>query len=153
MVKIGGMGPSLYFEDSWNRFDFFLVSISIIGKLMEFTLGNGLIPVPASVGRILRTFRLAARIFRVVGRLVRLFRGWKEKYDRENKKKQNDNWLLKATMKAIHRQLGPNVGMIFVFYNLIMQTQFIMVCCWLGLVIIPWILGPPEASSKHEHRL
>jgi len=59
--------------DNWNRFDFGLVVMSIVGTVVDF-LGEGIMPIPPGVLRIMRIFKLVFRFVRILGRCVRLFR-------------------------------------------------------------------------------
>jgi len=72
-IKMMALGCNRYFMDNWNRFDFFLVIMSVVGKVTDY-LGEGIMPLPPAVARILRIFRLVFRLIRVLGRCVRLFR-------------------------------------------------------------------------------
>ena len=53
IVKIVGQGGGAYFEVGWNRFDFFLVVISVFDLSTD-----GLIPVNVGLLRVLRVFRI-----------------------------------------------------------------------------------------------
>jgi hypothetical protein len=55
IIKIVGVGPSHYFRELKNQFDFFLVFVSIFG------LFEGLIPINITAMRVIR----GARILRV----------------------------------------------------------------------------------------
>jgi Ion transport protein len=61
LLKIGGLGTEQYFDDSWNRFDFFLVCVSIVN--FSITMSGA-----AALGfdpKVLRAFRLF-RMFRLL---------------------------------------------------------------------------------------
>ena len=36
IIKLTGMGPTRYFYDDWNKFDFFVVCTSMIDLALEF---------------------------------------------------------------------------------------------------------------------
>ena len=61
VIKIGGLRKR-YFEDNWNRMDFFIVITNDLGILMEKLLTKLLITDLIVVGRVLRV----SRIFKVV---------------------------------------------------------------------------------------
>jgi hypothetical protein len=61
-LKLVGLGPAQYFKDSWNRFDFTLVALSLFDEIISNVGGN--FPMPASVIRVLRLFRVV-RILRI----------------------------------------------------------------------------------------
>lgn len=63
-LKIIGLGPSLYFADSWNKFDFAVTMLSIVTLLPVSGLGNA---------AVLRSFRIA-RLFR----LVKIYKGFQK---------------------------------------------------------------------------
>eukprot|EP01062_Namystynia_karyoxenos_P068939 TRINITY_DN6409_c0_g1_i2.p1 TRINITY_DN6409_c0_g1~~TRINITY_DN6409_c0_g1_i2.p1 ORF type:complete len:2273 (+),score=828.29 TRINITY_DN6409_c0_g1_i2:84-6902(+) len=63
VMKLFGFGLG-YFTDAWNRFDFFLVMVSIVGVAMLFSQDVGL-PINASLLRVMRIFRIM-RILRLV---------------------------------------------------------------------------------------
>eukprot|EP00659_Diplonema_papillatum_P022930 gene22930-35140_t len=62
-TKITAYGFS-YFSDAWNRFDFFLVLLSMLDLFLFFFQSTGL-PVDASILRVFRIFRIM-RILRLV---------------------------------------------------------------------------------------
>ena len=62
IMKLIGFGPSQYFHDAWNRFDAFVVSLSMAGFALE-TFTN----TRASYLAILRVFRVV-RVLRLVKR-------------------------------------------------------------------------------------
>ena len=53
---------SYYFNDNWNRFDFAIVALTLIGILIEFLFPNVSIGAQAS---LIRSFRVL-RIFRLI---------------------------------------------------------------------------------------
>eukprot|EP00759_Apiculatamorpha_spiralis_P035734 PhF_6_TR36315/c0_g1_i1/m.53109/K04857/CACNA1S; voltage-dependent calcium channel L type alpha-1S len=65
VIKLLAFGPRMYFEDNWNKFDFFVVLATIIGQFIG--LGSS-----ASVVRLLRVGRLLRLIRRAKG-LNKLF--------------------------------------------------------------------------------
>eukprot|EP00760_Papus_ankaliazontas_P006678 PhM_4_TR13136/c0_g1_i1/m.95968 len=60
VVKLVALGPKLYFNDAWNRFDFVVVVVTIVGLFTG--MGSG-----ASVVRLLRVGRLLRLIRRAKG--------------------------------------------------------------------------------------
>lgn len=60
ILKLIGMGPAGYFRDSWNRFDFFLVCVSLLDEFAA-----ELLPLPPMMLRTLRIFRIL-RILRLL---------------------------------------------------------------------------------------
>ena len=71
VFKMYALAPSRYFTSGWNKFDFFIVTISFVDVLM--TQLAGLIEFPAGILRILRIFR----IFRIL-RAFRIFKSLKD---------------------------------------------------------------------------
>eukprot|EP01065_Artemidia_motanka_P052348 TRINITY_DN9431_c0_g1_i1.p1 TRINITY_DN9431_c0_g1~~TRINITY_DN9431_c0_g1_i1.p1 ORF type:complete len:1882 (+),score=565.62 TRINITY_DN9431_c0_g1_i1:528-5648(+) len=63
LLKIAAFRMS-YFRDPWNRFDFFLVMLSILNALLDSFRSSGL-PVKSSLLRVMRIFRIM-RILRLV---------------------------------------------------------------------------------------
>jgi hypothetical protein len=41
VVKITGLGPSAYFYEAWNKFDFFVVASSLVDIMLEYFSGSG----------------------------------------------------------------------------------------------------------------
>ena len=52
----------LYFDDSWNRFDFMIVIGTLFGLTMKLAAGSG---ANSQITTVIRTFRIG-RIFRLV---------------------------------------------------------------------------------------
>ena len=63
-LKLLGLGPAQYFKDSWNRFDFTLVVLSLVDVDVCSDAPGQDFPLPASVIRVLRLFRVV-RILRI----------------------------------------------------------------------------------------
>ena len=63
-LKIFGLGFVRYYSDGWNRFDFYIVMMSVVDIIMT------LLDVSAAGAAALRVFRIA----RVAGRVARLLR-------------------------------------------------------------------------------
>lgn len=68
VAKLLGLGPEVYWRDSWNRFDLLLVLLSFVGLALE---GD----TSASAVRIFRLFRVA-RLFRLIKRAETLRRAF-----------------------------------------------------------------------------
>eukprot|EP01065_Artemidia_motanka_P036316 TRINITY_DN4422_c0_g2_i1.p1 TRINITY_DN4422_c0_g2~~TRINITY_DN4422_c0_g2_i1.p1 ORF type:complete len:2025 (+),score=759.03 TRINITY_DN4422_c0_g2_i1:77-6151(+) len=64
MLKLAAFGVPGYFQDSWNRFDFSIVAVSVVGLVMQLALEDA--PV-LSVFRVLRLARLTRVIKTAVG--------------------------------------------------------------------------------------
>lgn len=56
LLKITGLGPKYYWADSWNRFDFIIVVVSVISIDSKFLFFNA---------TVLRSLRIA-RLFRMI---------------------------------------------------------------------------------------
>ncbi len=72
IIKIRELGAKIYFSSTWNRFDFFLVVISVPSLLMNF------IPIPdASILLVLRLFRLIrlVRFITFIPNMVKILEG------------------------------------------------------------------------------
>ena len=69
VLKLTGLGPSNYFGDGWCRFDFFLVSTSLLDQFAAELLAN-VLPLPPMLLRVLRILRIL--------RILRLLKGAKE---------------------------------------------------------------------------
>ena len=65
-LKIIGLGPGNYFADGWCRFDFFLVSTSLLDQFAAELLAS-VLPIPPMVLRVLRVLRIL--------RILRLLKG------------------------------------------------------------------------------
>ena len=63
-LKLTGLGPVSYFRDSWCRFDFFLVVVSLVDQFFAELLQT-ILPVPPTLLRVLRVFRVL-RIVRLL---------------------------------------------------------------------------------------
>ena len=59
LLKLIGLGPSQYFDQGWNRFDFALVALTLLDQLGLLAL----LPVSPNV---LRVARIAPRIMRLM---------------------------------------------------------------------------------------
>lgn len=72
VLKLIGMGL-LYFQDPWNRFDFFVVIASVIDLIMDYALksGNKLLKIGPQLIRAIRVLRVA-RIVRLVKKFQKL---------------------------------------------------------------------------------
>ena len=64
VLKFAGLGIQQYFKDSWNKFDFTLVVLSLIDVDTCSDAPTNDFPLPASVIRVLRLFRVV-RILRI----------------------------------------------------------------------------------------
>jgi len=71
-IKITAFTFVVYISDSWNKFDFLLVCLSILDVAVDIMLTTQAFPVPPGVGRALRIIKVAFRMFRACGRLVRV---------------------------------------------------------------------------------
>jgi len=69
--KMYALTPGRYFVSAWNKFDFFIVSVSFIGVVIDNAAGA--IDIDPSILRILRIFR----IFRIL-RAFRIFKSLKD---------------------------------------------------------------------------
>ena len=65
-LKLIGLGPSGYFGDGWCRFDFFLVTTSLLDQFASELLAS-VLPIPPMVLRVLRVLRIL--------RILRLLKG------------------------------------------------------------------------------
>jgi len=68
-IKIIAMGPNGYFGDNWCRFDFTLVTCSLLDQFAAELLAQ-ILPIPPMVLRVLRVLRIL--------RILRLLKGAKE---------------------------------------------------------------------------
>ena len=68
-IKITAMGPTGYFGDNWCRFDFTLVTCSLLDQFAAELLAQ-ILPIPPMVLRVLRVLRIL--------RILRLLKGAKE---------------------------------------------------------------------------
>lgn len=72
IVKLGYLKPKAYFDDNWNRFDFFLVVVSLPTLLADY------FPLPNTslilVLRLLRLFRLV-RLFKFIPNMAHILTG------------------------------------------------------------------------------
>ena len=64
ILKIAALSPKNYFKAAWNKFDFTIVVISLIGVVLQFTAGGN---SAASVFRILRLARLLRMVKKAKG--------------------------------------------------------------------------------------
>eukprot|EP00656_Telonema_subtile_P000137 TRINITY_DN10061_c0_g1_i1.p1 TRINITY_DN10061_c0_g1~~TRINITY_DN10061_c0_g1_i1.p1 ORF type:complete len:611 (+),score=194.19 TRINITY_DN10061_c0_g1_i1:1147-2979(+) len=149
-AKIVAMGLQMYFDSNWNKFDFTLVCVSVVSKMIEIFLDDGVLPVPPTVARVARALRVASRVVRVAGRSVRLVRVWLHKWHRDQLRKRNQMGILRSAMNFIHRSLGANVGILFVFYQKVFLANLVMLALWLGLAIVPFCLGPPAGFDWNQ---
>ena len=69
VLKLSGLGASVYFADPWCRFDFFLVSTALLDQFAAEVLEN-IIPIPPMLLRVLRVLRIL--------RILRLLKGAKD---------------------------------------------------------------------------
>ena len=69
ILKLSALGPSFYFNDSWCRFDFFLICVSLFEQFFT-ELFSSLFPIPPFLLRVLRVFRIL--------RILRLLKGAKD---------------------------------------------------------------------------
>ena len=69
-LKLVGLGWSGYFSSTWNRFDFFLVCVSLLDQFAAELLVK-LLPVPPMLLRVIRVARIM-RILRLLKRYKRL---------------------------------------------------------------------------------
>lgn len=60
VIKIVGLGLFTYFYDNWNKFDFFVVSISLLDVVFEYAGGKDLkiLSIGPQIARILRVIRV-----------------------------------------------------------------------------------------------
>ena len=72
VIKLVGLGPPAYFGDAWCRFDFFLVSTSLLDQFAAEFLAQFL-PIPPMLLRVLRVLRIL--------RILRLLKGAKDLRD------------------------------------------------------------------------
>merc|ERR1711907_218607 len=73
-LKITAFGWLEYWGSNWNKFDFTLVVMSVFEMVMAMvTDDDGVLPLPPTMARALRTLRVIMRIARVVMRLMRLW--------------------------------------------------------------------------------
>ena len=68
VLKILGLGFASYFRDSWNRFDFFLVTTSLLDQFAADMMAK-VMPIPPMLMRMLRVLRIM--------RIMRLLKGFK----------------------------------------------------------------------------
>lgn len=66
-LQVVGLGSQQYFNDSWNKFDFALVLLSLTTFILEAISSDSSLPLPPSLLRIVRTVRTV--------RVVRTLRG------------------------------------------------------------------------------
>ena len=57
ILKILGLGFSSYFRDGWNRFDFFLVTTSLLDQFAADMMAK-VMPIPPMLMRMLRVLRI-----------------------------------------------------------------------------------------------
>ena len=72
IIKLLALSPAGYFDDSWNRFDFFLVSTAMLDDFANVDLSES-VGVPPFILRVLRVFRIL--------RILRLLKGAKDVRD------------------------------------------------------------------------
>ena len=76
IIKIIGNGPKGYFSNNWNKFDFFVVSTSIIDIILSFFVGTStiLLRLGPQMFRMLRILRISKilRIFKALKTLETL---------------------------------------------------------------------------------
>lgn len=70
IIKLTAFGPSSYFFDSWNRFDFFVVCASIV-DLMLSLIGKQAFSFLKSGPQLIRVFRVMR-----VSRLLKLIKSF-----------------------------------------------------------------------------
>ena len=68
ILKLLGLGVGSYFRDGWNRFDFFLVTTSLLDQFAAETMAK-VMPIPPMLMRMLRVLRIM--------RIMRLLKGFK----------------------------------------------------------------------------
>ena len=66
---------------------------------------------------------------------------------RAGTKKSDQLGVLKGAMGIVHRNIGANVGILFVFYQKLVLSNLIMLVIWLLLAIIPFCISPPPGFS------
>merc|ERR1719183_2809714 len=72
-LKIFAFGPRTFFESSWNRFDFLVTSVTLIGDILPlFYADSVVVSAVAPVLRLLRLLRLA-KLFRELKTLMHSF--------------------------------------------------------------------------------